>query len=318
MKTYYVYFDLATKLYFYYDAESGATTWTYPEDGYVYEPNTLRPVYPPGSSKRSTGHSDDEPDVDIVPRRAVPPAPAPVPTSPPTSPTMPRKSSAAEQESPASSTDAGQISKRAHQVGAAFRKYMAQFAKGRNFLQFAESAFAKAGKMTGNELVQYVSEPCADPLLTATAGLGKDVQKAVKKLNKMLVKYASAPLKDTKEVACFATIYQMLQETPALVDEMYAQVMKIVYTLKAPEVVTYRALHVLLLLSTFFFPSSDFLGEAILTYVAQGMQVKHKQIGPLIVFCFIRFEATFHARERSRNETQRRCERSQCTRKHQS
>ena len=293
MRTYYVYFDLATKLYFYYDAESGATTWTYPQDGHVYEPNTLRPVYPPGSAQRSAPRTYDEPDYTFTQRKPQATV-APAPSAPPQ---MPRKSSAAEaQESPESSTDGGKgTSKRAQQVGVAFRKFITSFSRGRTFLQFAETAFAKAGKVAANELVQYVSEPSPEPLLESTNSAGKDAVKGVKKLNKMILKYARAPFKDTKEVACFPKIYETLEQTPALIDEAYAQVMKIVYTMKAPEVVTYRAFQVLLLLSTFFFPSSDFLGEAILTFLAQGMTIKHKQIGPLYVFCFIRFEATFHA-----------------------
>lgn len=49
MKTYFCYFDVTTKLFFYYDVATGATTWQFPTDGKVYEPHTLRRVLPPGS-----------------------------------------------------------------------------------------------------------------------------------------------------------------------------------------------------------------------------------------------------------------------------
>lgn len=50
MKTYFAYFDVTTRLFFYYDVDTGVSTWSFPRDGAVYEPHTLRRVLPPGSN----------------------------------------------------------------------------------------------------------------------------------------------------------------------------------------------------------------------------------------------------------------------------
>jgi hypothetical protein len=99
MKTYYGYFDANSRMFYYYDTESGDRVWLYPDDGYVYDPKTRRPIYPPDSDLfwedgdyGPDYHFDipisQPPVVKEAPKPQIPtprpaPAPIPAPQSPP-------------------------------------------------------------------------------------------------------------------------------------------------------------------------------------------------------------------------------------------
>jgi hypothetical protein len=307
-KTYYAYFDTQTRLFFYYNAADGTSYWLYPEDGYVYEATTLRPVYPPGSPLRWEEGDDYEAElragIEIDPATGLPMELKPkkaaalrssretelelVVLSPPRPPRasflgpepdqhFEEEQASAEPLQPADgepeAADARQQPKgvggRKGRKAARRQSSGGQFPSVQQLLVGTINEFSK-----GKSFSEYAVATFRTRRGTDAAGpllpsiIDKNLVKLSKDLGRSLVKFVTGPDMDAKQGGYFWSLYASLAGERRLIDEMYCQVMRCA-TNQDRAVVFMRSCQVLLVLATFFSPTDSELRESISSFLAQ-------------------------------------------------
>jgi hypothetical protein len=310
-RTYYAYFDTRTRLFFYLDASDGTRHWSYPNDGYVYEATTLRPVYPPGSPLHwaegddaeaelragieidpATGLSAElkskKPELDSVPP---PPRADSEPDQHYEEEDVPRPAVEVRQTPKTGGRGKGKkaagrvlSSGRLPPVQQLLMSAISELSKGRSFSDYSAATF-KGRKGSDSGLAP------AGPLHPSLTD--KNVVKVAKDLRKTLVKYVLGTDKDSKGAGYFSGLYSLLAADRRLIDEMYCQVMRCATSQQNPAVIV-RSCHVLLLLTTFFSPADSDLCESVSTFLAETTrnQASPPAVASVCCLALFRFEAT--------------------------
>jgi hypothetical protein len=283
-RTYYAYFDRHTRYFFYLNAEDGTRTWFYPTDGYVYEPTTLRPVYPPGSSLRwedgDYGADKDEPQAISAPNVTSLNGPS-------TSAYSPEEVASPVAEATAETPVAEEPERSAlATLEQGITAVISQFSGGKTYRDFASQTFK--GKAVEQNLV-CPRVTTGEPLLPTIKA--KEEIRAARELSKQVLMYVHSPIDDISKCPCIGAVYQRLDGHRGLVDEMYCQAMRVLFKQENPSVLM-KGLHVMLLLVTFF-PPSAMLREPVATFLV-GLQSKEgvqQAVAHAAVICLFRLEA---------------------------
>jgi hypothetical protein len=109
--------------------------------------------------------------------------------------------------------------------------------------------------------------------------------------------YVHSPLEDNSKCPCIGVIYRRVDADRALGDAMYCQVMRVVFQAPTPPIMV-RGLHILLLLTTFFAPSSP-LRDAVASFLVGLLRQQGVPAGiaRAAYICLFRLEAVCSASE---------------------
>ena len=295
-KGYYSYFDEVNEAFYYYDVFTHKTTWLYPTDGIVVDPETRKPFPNPDiddpaeedhiprvivrSSSQTLPLSSltEEPftfklEIDEEVKNFVPPKPEPEPQPHPhplqnkTSFVMPS-------------------SDQPRYIPSDMMNEIHQF----QIRDFADMHFQRCSKrrlftramVSLDSIVSFDPQPIKKPLLNK---LPKKSSKSALKCFQLILQYAGVNQK--RDVDAAPAMIRLVEREPELRDEVYFQLIK--QTKQCPESEWERRFWELFLMMATIFPSTRNSEDWIKSYLANSSQSSDVHIAMWAQFCYIRF-----------------------------
>ena len=273
-KTYYQYFDSNVDKFYYYDVDSQISSFDFPKDGDVFDPNTDEIILPEiieNNNDINQSILEVEINNEILEEEIIIEIPKIIENKP----------------KPPKFVEDG-INEANNGI-----KFQIDNSNDMDYIKFAEINFnqPKSGflffkkNIPFEEIISFTLNPIQDSLLNSINS--NDKKKAIYSFEIILSYMFNKPLK-TKEPPILA-LMKIIQNYQNLIDEIYFQILKQLYN-NSNEEFMFKIWELLLILTTTT-PSSLNLQKIILKFIYQFIISNNPRISKYAQLCFIRFES---------------------------